>query len=141
MITVVDTDALLGIAYAEDGHHVHATNLLEMFVAASAQLILLPTTVCEFSLLATSRIGKTRTKEVTTMLMGGGYSLLSVSEQLTRDAHALYLQQTSKEESLFDCYNMVIAKTFRADCIFSFDRGYIKNGFALAEDFLKKAVA
>lgn len=138
MNTVIDTDALLGIAYAQDAHYTQATSILAAFVRGNAQIIVLPTTMCEFSLLATSRIGMAKTKEVVKTLMSGKYTILPITDALVRHAFDLYLRQTSKEESLFDCYNMVIATMFHADCIFSFDRGYTKNGFVLAEDFFKK---
>lgn len=138
MNTIIDTDALLGIAYAQDAHYAQATTLLTLFVQKKAEIIILPTTMCEFSLLATSRIGMVKTKEVTQTLMSGNYTILPITDQLVRQAFDLYREQTSKEESLFDCYNMVIARMFHADCIFSFDRGYTKNGLVLAEDFFKK---
>lgn len=137
MNTIIDTDALLGIANAQDAHYTQATTLLTFFVQEKAEIIILPTTMCEFSLLATSRIGMVKTKEVTQTLMSGNYTILPITDQLVRQAFDLYRAQTSKEESLFDCYNMVIAKMFNTDCIFSFDRGYTKNGFVLAEDFFK----
>jgi hypothetical protein len=55
-----------------------------------------------------------------------------ISDDITHNAVSFYKTQTSKKESLFDCYVMAAAKKLAADCIFSFDKGYVKNGFVLS---------
>ncbi len=137
MNTIVDTDALLGIANPQDVHHFHAKEIFVQLEDRRAQIILLPTTLCEFSLLATSRIGMEKTKQVVMTLQGETYTILPVTESLIKEAFMMYQKQTSKEESLFDCYIMVAVRQFHTDCIFSFDQGYTKNGLVLAEDYFK----
>ena len=136
MITVVDTDALLGLFIPQDVHHIHALELLERLVHLEAETLILPTTLSEFALLATSRIGMRQTKAAVDELTGTSFVTCDIAEADTKEALTLYKAQTSKEESLFDCYVMAVAKKLAADCIFSFDRGYRKNGHMLVEDFL-----
>ena len=45
MITVVDTDALLGLFISQDVHHTNALELLERLVLLGADTVILPTTL------------------------------------------------------------------------------------------------
>lgn len=138
MITIVDVDALLGLANPKDIHHDNSKLLFNKLADFGVDTILLPTVLGEFALLASSRIGMVQTKKAISGFLATSYGINSLDENLTREAVQLYHAQTSKEESLFDCFVMVSAKKLNADCIFSFDRGYTKNGFVLAGDFVQK---
>ncbi|MEK9179518.1 MAG: hypothetical protein AAB893_03555, partial [Patescibacteria group bacterium] len=50
--------------------------------------------------------------------------------------HNFFGPQISKHNTLFDCIIAAVAKEYRADAIFSFDKFYRKLGFKLAEDIL-----
>lgn len=136
MEVIVDTDVLLGIYNLDDPHHGNALKISAYLKKREANIFVLPTTIAEFALLASSRIGVHATKEAT-HLIRSDLLTLDVTEDLTFEAEDLYQKQTSKEESLFDCYIMAAAKKIPVDYIFSFDKGYEKNGFVLAKDFLK----
>jgi len=137
MKTIIDTDALLGLARPDDPHHEEAETVLMALTKRNADIFLLPTTLSEFSLLATSRVGMITTKQMVGKFLAAPYVILPILEELVAAAYAFYEQQTSKEESLFDCFVMAQAKALFVDCIFSFDRGYRKNGFILAIDAIK----
>jgi predicted nucleic acid-binding protein len=137
MTTVIDTDALLGIFRPGDPHHLTSLALLDKLFQRDDEIFLLSTTLAEFALLASSRIGIKETKKSVKLIMTSNYPTLDITEGLTAKAVELYYGQTSKEESLFDCYVMAAAWKIHADYIFSFDKGYEKNGFMLAKDFLK----
>ena len=64
--------------------------------------------------------------------------MLEIDHELTEDALDRFYHQTSKKESLFDCYVMAAASKYQVDAIFSFDQGYkkAKNKFKLVEDIL-----
>ena len=136
MNIIVDTDALLGLFNAIDALHKSAAMLAEKLTEERANIFLLPTTLAEFALLASSRVGVQQTKTAIDHLTQSGYIPVDVTEELTKEAVSLYQKQTSKEESLFDCYVMVAARKITADYIFSFDGGYTKNGFSLASGML-----
>lgn len=138
MTTIIDTDALLGIFSPKDPHHKTAITLLDKLVQRNDEIFLLSTTLAEFALLASSRIGVNETKNSIKRIMASEYSTLDITEEVASEAVELYYTQTSKEESLFDCYVMVGAKKIAADYIFSFDKGYEKNGIVLAKDLLKE---
>lgn len=138
MTTIIDTDALLGIFKPTDPQNKASLLLLDKLLERNDEVFLLPTTLAEFALLASSRIGLQETKSSIKRIMASNYSTLDITEELNAKAVELYYAQTSKEESLFDCFVMAAAKKIPADYIFSFDRGYEKNGFVLAWDLLKE---
>jgi len=138
MTTIIDTDVLLGLIDPHDAHHGRAKTLSQQLVQEAANVYLLPTTLTEFAPIATDRIGLQQTQGTVSLFVTAGYSVYPISDDITQSAVSFYKTQTSKKESLFDCYVMAAAKKLAADCIFSFDRGYGKNGFVLVEDFFKQ---
>jgi len=135
MTIVIDTDALVGLANADDSHHTQALRLAEELITRQASIHILPTTLAEFALVATTKIGLARSQKAAHHVRAR-YALMDVQGDITDEALNLYAKQTSKENSLFDCYVMIAAKRLSADCIFSFDGGYTQNGFTLIEEFL-----
>ena len=140
MITVIDTDAWLAIVNPSDALHLKAKAVLKALDRENAHLLLLPTTLSEFTTVAAGRIGLERTKDVIKALIDAGtHVLLEIDDALTATAVEVFFEQTSKKESLFDCFVMAASVKYKADCIFSFDNGYTKtkNGFRLASDLLR----
>lgn len=138
MNTLIDTDALLGLFNTADPHHKTATALAKKLAKKGVNTLLLPTTLGEFALVASYKIGKRETQKATDQLINSTIPIVEVDENLTKSAVSFYQKQTSKEESLFDCYVMAAAKRLGIKYIFSFDNGYTKktNGFQLATDIL-----
>lgn len=134
MNTLIDTDALLGLFNIDDFHHKNAVLITKKLAKKGVNTLLLPTTLAEFALLASSRIGMKETQRVTNSLTNSTMPIVEITEDLTKSAILHYQKQTSKEESLFDCYVMAAAKKLGIKYIFSFDNGYTKkiNGFQLA---------
>ncbi len=128
MNIIVDTDALLALINSADSLHVKAKALLVELHSQGAQLILLPTTLSEFSLIAASRVGLNQTKAVVEIwTKGANHQILEVDKELINSAVKLFQKQTSKEESFFDCFVMAAATRYEYDAIFSFDKGYLKK--------------
>ena len=136
MNTIIDTDALLGIFNTKDALHKNAITVAKELKKKGINTLLLPTTLSEFARLASYQIGMEEAQEATETLLNSGMSVLELTDDLTKDAVSLYKNQTSKKESLFDCYVMAMAKKLGISHIFSFDEGYTKkvNGFELAKD-------
>ncbi|SRR5258708_4863608 len=128
MNVLVDTDALLAIVDQNDSLHQQAKALLIELHTQGASLALLPTTLGEFSLIAANRVGLDHTKAVVEVWTeGASHQVLEINQNLIESALKLFHQQTSKEESLFDCFVMAAAKKHNFDAIFSFDHGYKKQ--------------
>ncbi len=136
--TIVDTDVLLALFHPGDLLHLRAVNIFQRLTQIDHTIYILPTTISEFALIGSYKIGMAQTQKITSFLMGSEYEIKALSTDLTTDAVKLYEKQTSKEESLFDCFVMIAAKKFSVNCILSFDKGYTKNKFTLIEDWLKK---
>lgn len=138
MISIVDTDALIGLAKPDDPLHTRAENIQKRLRDASARFVLSPTTLVEFSLVGLQRLGVSGVKQTLAVILRSDSIVESVSDGDTRAAFMLYEKQMTKDNSFCYCVVMALATRLHADCIFSFDRGYTKNGFTLAEDFFKK---
>ena len=136
MNTIIDTDALLGIFNIKDALHKDATTVAKELKKKGINTLLLPTTLSEFARLASYQIGIKEAQEATEILINSDIPVLEVTKEITKSAVSLYKKQTSKKESLFDCYVMAMAKKLGISHIFSFDDGYTKriNGFQLAKD-------
>ncbi|OGE71037.1 hypothetical protein A2617_02555, partial [Candidatus Daviesbacteria bacterium RIFOXYD1_FULL_41_10] len=128
MKIIVDTDALLALINPLDSLHSKAKTLLTAMFAQEVQLFLLPTTLSEFALIAASRVGLNQTKAVIEVWTGGvNHQMIEIDKELISNAVKLFQKQTSKEESLFDCFIMAAAGRYKYDAIFSFDKGYLKK--------------
>src|SRR3990172_519439 len=131
MNAIVDTDALLGLFNINDTHHIKAVELATHIQNKGISIFILPTTLCEFALLASSRIGMKQAQQAIEALISSDYVSVDITEKIVKESTTLYRQQSSKEESLFDCFVMVVTKRLHIDYVFSFDRGYEKRGFTL----------
>lgn len=131
MNIIIDSDALLGLYCPEDAHNAKALKLTKKIEEDGDNVFILPTTLSEFALLASSRIGMEDTQKAVFCLTKQSCQILEITSEMVQGAAELYGKQASKEESLFDCFVMVAAKKLGIDYIFSFDKGYIKNGFNL----------
>lgn len=132
MTVVIDTDALLALANSSDIHHSHAKDIAQQLVEVQAHIVMSPTTLAEFSLLCAKRIGQEPARRIVQGAFDE-YSVYELTNEVVFQAITFYHRQTSLAESLFDCVVMAIAQRVKADAIFSFDKGYTKNGFVLID--------
>lgn len=137
MISIVDTDALFALSNIEDALHVRANHIASSLFELGSELGLLPTVLGECAGLTATRFGKPWAQQAIDHIIQIPYFHVDVGEKMTSQALSFYRKQTSKRNTVFDCFVMSAAETYKAVCIFSFDRGYTKNGFVLAEDFIK----
>src|SRR5215213_2636860 len=135
MMVLVDTDALIGLADVADGHYEQSTRLAQELINRQATIFILPTTLAEFALVASGKIGMRATQQIVDVLLRS-YTGVDIDQAMVAGAKSRYDVQTSKEHSLFDCFVMEAAHRLAADCIFSYDKGYRQNGFTLVEDTL-----
>jgi predicted nucleic acid-binding protein len=136
MTTIVDTDILIALADETDLLHDRALTVSQLLERQEAQLLISPTTLTEFSLVALKRLGLDVIRRSINKLTSGAIIVLDITEKDVIAATELFNGQSSKDESLCDCFVMALAKRTGARYIFSFDQGYPKNNFMLAEAFL-----
>ena len=137
MVTIVDTDALIALAKPRDPLHERAIRIEKLLRVVPDHVVISPTTLSEFSLVALQRLGFHDMKQTLSAILASDISVETVNGVDTRAALLLYEKQTTKDNSYCDCYIMALASRLHAAYIFSFDRGYTKNGFVLAEDFFR----
>src|SRR6266545_96948 len=135
MTVLVDTDALIGLADVADRHYEQSTRLAHALIQRQATIFILPTTLAEFALVASGKIGMRATQLIVDVLLRS-YTGVDIDQTVVAGAKTRYAVQTSKEHSLFDCFVMEAAQRLAADCIFSYDKGYRQNGFTLIQDLI-----
>lgn len=138
MITIIDTDALLALVNPNDALHARAKHLAQEFSEQQYTLYILPTTLCEFAMIATIRIGFEPAKRAPERITEQAFFRLDVPPSMVASALTLFQKQTSKENSLVDCFNVIASREQSVDCIFSFDKGYKQNGLTLAEEYFQR---
>jgi predicted nucleic acid-binding protein len=135
MTTLIDTDALIGLVIEQDALHEPASSAHAQLAELGTHIYILSSTLGEFVSVCTNKIGVHATQQAVQTFVRT-YSLIHITEQTMQDGLSTYYKQTSKENSLFDCYIMATANHLAADCIFSFDGGYARNKFILIEQYL-----
>ena len=134
---IIDTDFLLSLFNPVDVNNNKAVKILKKAQKDSLSVYILPTTICEFSLIAAGKIGKEEAKEAVKTVSGKDFILIDINEPFVKKGLEIFYKQTSRNESLFDCFVMSAVNQYKIDIIFSFDRGYKKNGYRLAEELYK----
>jgi hypothetical protein len=69
MMTIVDTDAILGIVNSKDALHDRAKHAVEELAKRDFIIFVLPTTSCEFATIATIRLGFEPAKQALRRMM------------------------------------------------------------------------
>jgi len=131
---IIDTDALYALVDTNDALHSRAKTVVSKLSNFYAEVFVLPTTLAEFSSLVAKNIGLEQSKQALGDLSSAGYNIVDITSELYKQAFDVYEKQRSRGESLFDCFVMATAADITADCIFSFDSGYKRNGFTLFGD-------
>jgi predicted nucleic acid-binding protein len=136
MNVVVDTDVLLALVNPKDALHNDAVILARKLERRNVTIVLLPTTISEFAKIVASQMGLSKSQQNISALVQSDYSVTEATNDLIVSAVLIYKKQSSKKESLFDCFNMAVAVKLGIKYIFSFDKGYTKplNQFKLATD-------
>ena len=138
MISIVDTDAIIGLVSPADPLHQRAKRVSQGLQERDAYLVVSPTTLAEFSLVGQRWLGLTDMKKSLGFLLQDIFITETIGVDAMHMAKELLEKQQSINHSFCDCCVMALAARLHADCIFSFDLGYTKNGFVLAEEYLKK---
>ena len=133
MTTIVDTDAIFALTNPQYPLHERAKQVLSRI--GDATLMLSPTTIVEFSLTAAREVGLEQAKKAIHHITNGTMHIERIDAHDVHAATALFFTQQRVGNSLADCFVMMLARLHNVDCIFSFDKGYKRNGFVLIEDF------
>lgn len=126
---IVDADAIFALFFSTDSSHKNALVLLDKYLENN--FILANTTFSEVITALGRKTDRKTSLEVVDYIHDQNFVLEPVTNDILLIAENYYRKQTSKKNTFFDCLNMALAKTYQADYIFTFDRGYEQNGFKL----------
>jgi predicted nucleic acid-binding protein len=134
-LVVVDADAIVAQAHPRDANFLKATRISRLLVSLNAQVIYPATAVTEAITVLQTKLSSPATAYGTAQLMAGPAAhIIEINKQTLKNALVFFNPKASKKNTLFDCIVAAVAKEYKADAIFSFDKFYQKKGFRLASD-------
>ena len=135
MNVIIDTDILLALFNESDINHHKAITLSKRLKRKKINVWVLPTTICEFARVLSYQVKYSNSQQAVLMIQNK-ITTLEITLSISTCAAQMYQKQTSKKDTLFDCYNMAAAQKYGISYIFSFDRGYKKqhNNFQLVSE-------
>lgn len=128
----IDSDALIGIVLPKDAHHIHAIKIFDALAQSQDELLTSWECIDEVA----TKLAMYHNKKVARDFINNIYgterlTIQFIDANLSREALAIFDQQTSKNVSLTDCANIAICRSLKIDTMFSFDEHYKKNGLKL----------
>jgi len=140
-IIVVDADAIVAQASPSDSLHAKSAEVAILLVQHNARVLYPVTAIIE----ATTHIQRVLANgqvAYSTVLafIDSNINVVEVNQEIMKHALQFFSSTTSKKNTFYDCIVAEIARKYKADAIFSFDRFYKKNGFMLASEFIHTSI-
>ena len=129
----VDADAFIGVSISTDPHYRKSTNLFNRLLNSNEALITSWDVVDETATKLAKFSSKQTASKFLYFIKKSNIEIKFIDIGLYKRVLNFFMKQTSKNVSVTDCANMVIAKNLGVTTFFSFDRHYKKNGFKLLE--------
>lgn len=137
-LVVGDADAIIAQANSEDSNHKKAVKIAQGLVESQTNVIYPATAIAEAVTHIQRVLNSGKTAFGTAQLMvGPAVQVVEVNKQTLTNAINYFGPTTSKKNTLFDCVVAAVAKEYKADAIFSFDKFYKSKGFKLASDIYR----
>lgn len=134
-IIIVDADAIIAQASQNDNLHDKAVAISERLAQLNAQIFYPVTAITEATTHIQRVLSSGATAYGTAMIFANpNINVVEVNQNTIKNAIKFFSPNTSKKNTLYDCIIATIAKEYKADAIFSFDKFYKKNGFKLASE-------
>jgi uncharacterized protein len=127
----IDSDAYIGALLVTDPHNRNAIRFFKLLDEKNEQLVTSWEVIDEVATKLSYTSGKKLAKKFLDDRLNSDESIYFVNKDTSTKVANLFNKQTSKNVSLTDCANMVIAKELGIDTFFSFDKHYKQNGFKL----------
>lgn len=136
---VIDSDAIIALFYDKDANTEKALKTLDCLNKNEVQLICTATTIVEVVTTFQRKLSNpVLVKKFTQLVKNGDLIIEPVNQNIILAALDIFNPDKSKHNTLFDAVVIIVAKKYRADAIFSFDKWYIKVGFKLATELIKE---
>ncbi len=137
LTVVVDADALVALEDIRDVFHHRVQKLALLLVASNSRIIYPTTAICE----AASHIQRVlnnnaSAQNLVNLLVSSRAEIADVDRQTLNSAAKIFSEQGSKQNTIFDCVVVAVAKEKKADAILSWDKFYQKQGFQPLEELI-----
>lgn len=134
-IVIVDADGIIAQTDPKDPHHKKAQEISQKLIQMSAQVLYPVTAIAEANAHTQRVLNSTASAYVTAVFFSSQETeVVGVNKQTLIDALVYFSPTTSKKNTLFDSIIAAVARGYKADAIFSFDKFYKKQGFKLASE-------
>ncbi|HEX8932458.1 MAG TPA: PIN domain-containing protein [Patescibacteria group bacterium] len=138
LIVILDSDGLIALINQEDANNRQAMQINNFFREQKATMIIPVTTIVEAITALKRKINKPElTKVIIDSCISGAIPVIDVPANILSEAVVFFKADGSKKDTMFDAVICAFAKRYKADAIFSFDKGYKKSNIPLAADLLK----
>lgn len=135
IIIVVDADAIIAQTNPEDVFHQSANAISQVLINLNARILYPITAIVEANAHIQRVLNDSASAYETAVFMGSPVpEVVETNKQTLLNALDYFSSSTSKKNTLLDCIVAAIAKEYKADAIFSYDKFYKRNGFKLASE-------
>ncbi len=135
---IVDSDALIALLNKDDLLTDKAVKTLEGLYRLDTRLFYPATTLVETTTALQRKLSNAAlTKDIVKMIRDSQFPVIAVDQEILESAESLFNSNGSKQNTLFDAVVAAIAKSQKADAVFSFDSWYEKIGLTLAFNILE----
>lgn len=140
LVIIADADSIVAQAYTEDLNHVVTLKLVQKLEKQSCHILFPSTAITEaVTTLQRKFSNPYLAKRTLELFTDSDIAIEQVDGEVIREAAQLFDPSASKQNTLFDCIVVVLAKRHNADAILSFDGWYPKLGFKLASQLNLKS--
>lgn len=134
MTIIVDSDGLIGSLNPDDVHHVSSREIL-LQLGKGVRVIYPATVIVESVTFLQGRLNKPELASKLIELINTNILDIEPIEVALLQQASLFMNfKASKHHTLFDAIVAAVAKKYKADAIFSFDKFYKSKGFKLASE-------
>ena len=127
----IDSDAFIGASVSTDPHNLSCERLFSVVEERDEDTFTSWEVVDEVITKLSYHVGRKTALVFWKNLKNSNTRIVFVNGEMSKSVIEQFKKQTSKNVSLTDCANMIIAKELEIDIFFSFDRHYKQNGFKL----------
>lgn len=124
---LVDSDAFVGFFLPDDALHEQCRAIFEELSERRARLVTTNYVIAETATMISRRSGQPLACNFVEYIYSATLPVVYITEALHRKTMELFLDQSNKNTSFFDCANVAIIRHLGIPKIFSFDQIYPKK--------------
>jgi len=134
-IILLDADALVALAKEDDSNHNKALKIKEVLDGQDVDFYITSFTIPEAATVISYKVDHSSALKFLKSARSSDFFNVEINNELITLSDKWFEKQNqNKGISYFDCVNMAALELLETNLIFSFDKGYKKNGFSLTEE-------